>query len=70
MYELKGKVTDILTPVTGTSAKGNWSKFDFVVRYEEGEYPKNVRVYDFEWHIILFNPDSLNLFHLFNLLTN
>jgi len=42
MYELKGKVTDILTPVTGTSAKGNWSKFDFVVRYEQGEYPKSI----------------------------
>lgn len=42
MFTIKGKVTDILSPVVGTSSKGDWHKFEYVVLYEEGEYPKSI----------------------------
>jgi hypothetical protein len=42
MFKVKGKVTEILTPITGQSTKGEWSKFDAVVNVPDGEYPKSI----------------------------
>lgn len=42
MFKVKGKVTEILTPITGQSTKGEWSKFDAVVNIPDGEYPKSI----------------------------
>lgn len=42
MFKTKGRVTEILTPITGQSTKGAWSKFDAVVLVPDGEYPKSI----------------------------
>jgi len=39
--EIKGKITHVLEPVTGTSEKGDWKKQTFVL-LTEGEYPKQI----------------------------
>ena len=42
MFKTKGRVTEILTPITGQSTKGAWEKFDFIVNVPDGEYPKSI----------------------------
>ena len=40
MYNEKGKVIDKLAKVTGTSAKGDWTKQEFVIETLDDKYPK------------------------------
>jgi hypothetical protein len=44
MNELKihGTVTKILEPQTGESAKGNWTKQEFILETENDKYPKSI----------------------------
>ena len=39
---IKGKITHVLETVTGTSAKGDWTKQGFVLIETEGDYPKSI----------------------------
>lgn len=39
--EITGKLTDILEPQTGTSAKGEWKKQDFIIETEE-QFPRKI----------------------------
>lgn len=40
--EIKGKITAIPAPKTGTSSRGSWKKAFIVVEYEGGQYPKQI----------------------------
>ena len=40
--ELEGKIARKLTVQTGTSARGAWSKQEFVLEYQEGNFPTQV----------------------------
>ena len=40
--ELEGKIITKLPIQTGTSARGPWSKQEFVIEYQEGNYPTQV----------------------------
>lgn len=40
--EITGKITKKLTPQKGVSARGEWQKQEFVVEYQEGQYPSFV----------------------------
>lgn len=40
--ELEGRIVRKLNVQTGTSAKGAWSKQEFVFEYKEGNYPTQV----------------------------
>lgn len=39
--EIKGKVIEILEPNTGTSARGEWKRQDFIIETQD-QYPKKV----------------------------
>ena len=39
--ELQGKIIEVLDPITGTSAKGDWQKQTYVLE-TEGQYPKKI----------------------------
>lgn len=41
--EIEGKIVQILAPQTGTSAKGEWKKQEFIVETQE-QYPRKVCV--------------------------
>ena len=41
-FKVTGRVTHILPGITGTSAKGEWHKQDFVIDDEDGQYSKNI----------------------------
>jgi len=41
MSEIKGKVLKVLPQESGTGAKGNWYKQNFIIE-TEGQYPKKV----------------------------
>ena len=41
-FKVKGRVIRILPEITGTSAKGEWKKRDFVIDDEDGQYSKNI----------------------------
>ena len=40
--ELEGRIARKLNVQTGTSARGAWSKQEFVLEYQEGSYPAQV----------------------------
>ena len=40
--ELEGRIARKLSVQTGTSARGAWSKQEFVVEYQEGNFPTQV----------------------------
>ena len=40
--ELEGRIARKLTVQTGTSARGAWSKQEFVLEYQEGNFPAQV----------------------------
>jgi len=40
--EIKGKVTHVLEPVTGTSEKGDWKKQTIVILEDKEQYPKSI----------------------------
>ena len=40
--ELEGKIARKLNVQTGTSARGAWAKQEFVIEYQEGNYPSQV----------------------------
>lgn len=40
--EIEGKIIRKLTAQTGTSARGNWSKQEFILEYKEGNFPSQV----------------------------
>ena len=40
--ELEGRIVRRMTVQTGTSARGAWSKQDFIFEYQEGNYPSQV----------------------------
>ena len=40
--EIEGKIRQKLAKQTGQSAKGAWTKQDFVVEYQDGNYPAEV----------------------------
>ena len=40
--ELEGRIARKLNVQTGTSAKGNWAKQEFILEYQEGNYPSQV----------------------------
>lgn len=44
--EIKGRITARPASESGTSAKGPWKKAFVVVRYEEGQYPKDVLLFN------------------------
>lgn len=70
--EIEGKIIRKLNVQSGTSQRGEWSKQEFVVEYQEGNYPSQVcfnvwgadKVKDLEKHQIgdkvkvSFNPSS------------
>jgi hypothetical protein len=41
-FKVKGKVFDILPVQTGTSARGEWKKQDFVIETSDDQYPKKI----------------------------
>lgn len=41
-FEVEGKIVHIDNVVSGQSARGAWSKQDFVVEFQEGKFPSNV----------------------------
>ena len=40
--ELEGRIARKLTVQTGTSARGAWSKQEFILEYQEGNFPSQV----------------------------
>lgn len=40
--EIEGRIARKLNVQTGTSARGTWAKQEFVVEYQEGNYPTQV----------------------------
>lgn len=40
--ELEGKITAILPAQSGTSARGEWARQDFVIEYMDGSFPTSV----------------------------
>lgn len=42
--EIKGKVIAKPASESGTSARGFWKKAYLVIRYEEGQYPKDILI--------------------------
>lgn len=40
--QLIGTITNILPPVSGISAKGEWVKQEYVLGVEDGQYPRSV----------------------------
>lgn len=40
--EITGKLIKVLNPQTGTGAKGNWIKQEFVIETSADQYPKKV----------------------------
>lgn len=40
--ELEGRIIRKLTVQSGTSARGAWSKQEFILEYQEGSYPSQV----------------------------
>ena len=40
--EIEGKIIRKLNVQSGTSARGEWSKQEFIVEYQEGNYPSQV----------------------------
>jgi hypothetical protein len=40
--DLEGRIVRKLNVQTGTSARGNWAKQEFVFEYQEGNYPSQV----------------------------
>lgn len=43
--EIKGKVFAKPASETGTSSRGTWKKAFLVIRYEDGQYPKDILLY-------------------------
>ena len=41
-FKVKGKVVDILPLQTGSSARGEWKKLDFVVEIPDDQFPKKI----------------------------
>lgn len=41
-FKIKGKVFDILPIQTGTSARGEWKKQDFVIETADDQFPKKI----------------------------
>lgn len=44
--EITGKVIAKPASATGTSTRGFWKKAFLVIRYEDGQYPKDVLLYN------------------------
>lgn len=44
--EIKGKIVAKPASDSGTSSRGVWKKAFVVVRYEEGQYPKEILLYN------------------------
>lgn len=42
--EIKGFIKTILDPVSGSSARGEWSRQDVVIEYQDGNYTKTLAV--------------------------
>ena len=40
--ELEGRIARKMNVQTGTSARGAWSKQEFIIEYQEGQYPTQV----------------------------
>ena len=40
--EIEGKIIRKLNVQSGTSARGEWSKQEFIIEYQEGNYPSQV----------------------------
>ncbi|QZE14606.1 DUF3127 domain-containing protein [Halosquirtibacter laminarini] len=41
-FTVKGKLEKVLDMVTGTSARGEWKKREFVITTQEEQYPKTI----------------------------
>ncbi len=41
-FKVKGKVVDILAMQTGSSARGEWKKLDFVLEVPDDQFPKKI----------------------------
>lgn len=41
-FKVKGRVTDILQLQTGSSARGEWKKLDFVLEVPDDQFPKKI----------------------------
>jgi len=55
--ELQGKVIAALPERSGTSARGDWKSQEFVIEYQEGQYPR---------HLVftVFGADRLQRFNI------
>lgn len=42
--DIRGKVIAVPNPVSGTSARGPWTRQTIVIEYESGQYPKSLAV--------------------------
>ena len=40
--ELEGRIARKFAPQTGTSARGAWSKQEFIFEYQEGQFPTQI----------------------------
>jgi hypothetical protein len=62
MSEIKGKVLKIVRAETGTGAKGNWSKQNFIIE-TEGQYPKKVCLQVWNDKCVIPNEGETGTFH-------
>lgn len=51
--QLTGTIKQLLPVQSGVSARGNWSKQEFILEYQDGNYPKTVCMY-------VFGDDKVN----------
>ena len=42
--DIRGKVTAVPAPESGTSSRGPWKRQTIVVEYESGQYPKSIAI--------------------------
>jgi hypothetical protein len=62
MSEIKGKVLKIQDAETGTGAKGNWSKQNYIIE-TDGQYPKKVCLQVWNDKCVIPNEGSEGTFH-------
>ncbi len=59
-FKVKGKVFDILPLQTGTSARGEWKKQDFVIETADDQFPRKICFTLFNDKIDMINGISNN----------
>ena len=59
-FTVKGKLVKVLDEVSGTSARGEWKKQDFVIE-TEGQYPKTICFTLFNDKVQLIQPFTVGM---------